>query len=131
ISEDGAFIDACRSYFDRLWDAAGSDLTAIQLDEWDAQVTSFLASGGRPRLEAALPDYGVVVNDDPLTTIMTPGWPAESSQSFVKFFGEGNRRLPWTFEVFEEVDRAGCHWACTYPRGKRPRQVCGGDTLFT
>jgi hypothetical protein len=39
--------------------------------------------------------------------------------------------LPWTFEAFEEVRSAGCHWACTYPLGRRPRQVVDGDTLFT
>lgn len=131
VSEDGPFIEACRSYFDRLWKAAGSDLAAEQLDEWDAQVTAFLASGGRPQLEAGLPDHGVVVDIDPLTTTVTPGWPAESGQAFVKFFGRSNDRLPWTFDAFDEVRRAGCHCACTYPEGKRPRQVADGDTLFT
>jgi PLD-like domain len=66
-----------------------------------------------------------------LTPPVVDGWPAESGQAFVKFFGKSDDRLPWTFPAFEEVRRAGCHWACTYPRGKRPRQVADGDTLFT
>jgi hypothetical protein len=132
VSEDGSFIEACRAYFDRLWKAAaGSDLSAAQLDEWDAQVTAFLASGGRPELEAGLPDHGAVVDADPLMPTVTRGWPAESGRAFVKFFGRSDDRLPWTFDAFEEVRRAGCHWACTYPEGKRPRQVADGDTLFT
>jgi len=132
VSEDSPFINACRAYFDRLWQAAaGSDLTAAQLDEWNAQVTAFLTSGGRPEREAGLPDHGMVVDLDRLTPTVTRGWPAESGQAFVKFFGRSNDRLPWTFQAFEEVRRAGCHWACTYPKGKRPRQVADGDTLFT
>lgn len=58
------------------------------------------------------------------------GWPAESGQAFVKFFGEGSNRVAWSFPVLEEVARSGCHWACTYPTTKRPRQVEDGDTLF-
>jgi hypothetical protein len=132
VSEDGPFIAACRSYFNRLWKAAaGSDLTAAQLDEWDAAVVAFLASGGRRELEARLPDHGVVADAGLATRPVMPGWPAESRQAFVKFFGEGGSRVPWTFDTFEEVRRAGCHWACTYPSGRRPRQVADGDTLFT
>lgn len=131
FSEDLELIKACREYFDRLWKAAaGSDLMSAQLDEWKVQVSAFLASGGRPELEAGLPDYGAAVDADPVPRIVKPGWPAESGQAFVKFFGEGNDRLPWTFGVLEEIRRAGCHWAYTYPKDRRPRQVKDGDTLF-
>jgi PLD-like domain len=131
VSDDAEFVKACRRYFDRLWRAAaGSDLTSAQLDEWDVQVSAFLASGGIPELKAVLPDHGVAVDPDPLPRIVTPGWPAESSQAFVKFFGEGHNRVPRTFDVLEEVRRGGCHWAYTYPKGRRPRQVEDGDTLF-
>ena len=131
FSEEPDFVKACREYFDRLWNAAaGSELTLALLNEWDAQVSAFLASGGRPEFAAGLPDYGAAVDADPLPRIATPGWPAESRQAFVKFFGEGNNRLRWTFDVFEEIRRGGCHWAYTYPKGRRPRQVEDGDTLF-
>jgi hypothetical protein len=33
-------------------------------------------------------------------------------------------------EVFTEVTNSGCHWACTYPYGKRPRQVRDGAVMF-
>lgn len=131
VSEDNQFVDAARRYFDRLWEAAGMDLTANELDTWEAEVTAFLALGGRPDHEARLPDNGVAVDLAPLTPPVVDGWPAESGQAFVKFFGRSDDRLPWAFPAFEEVRRAGCHWACTYPRGKRPRQVADGDTLFT
>jgi hypothetical protein len=32
--------------------------------------------------------------------------------------------------TIEEVKRAGCHWACAWPQGKRPRQVSDGDLIF-
>jgi hypothetical protein len=33
--------------------------------------------------------------------------------------------------VVEELRRSGAHWACTYPKDKRPRQVQDGAVLFT
>jgi hypothetical protein len=32
--------------------------------------------------------------------------------------------------VFEEVQRSGCHWACTYPKGKRPKRVPDGAIMY-
>jgi hypothetical protein len=48
----------------------------------------------------------------------------------VKFFGEGHNRADRAASTFAEVQRSGCHWACTYPAGKRPRAVRDGDTIF-
>lgn len=135
VSEDSAFVTACSTYFDQLWDSAGTDLVAAQLDDWEAQVETFLNPGGRPRGQPELPDHGTQVRTDLATpdgemTDPPEGWPAESGQAFVKFFGEGSNRVPWSFPVLEEVGRSGCHWACTYPATKRPRAVHEGDTLF-
>lgn len=129
ISDDGAFVSACHAYFDRLWHSAGADVLAEQLDEWDEEVNAFLGAGGRPERELHLPDYGASVGFD---TVVGPpaGWPAESRRAFVKFFGRSGDRRPWGFSTLDEVERAGCHWACTYPRGKRPRQVGDGDSIF-
>ncbi len=57
-------------------------------------------------------------------------WAQEASQGFVKFFGESRNRAPSTLSVLEEVKRSGSHWACTYPRGKRPRKVSDGAVMF-
>ena len=51
-------------------------------------------------------------------------------QAFVKFFGESTNRCSQKILILEEVKRSGCHWACTYPKGKRPRQVKDGDVMF-
>lgn len=134
ISEDEPFVRACADYFEGLWDAAGEDLTASQLDEWDAEVNAYLDGGGRPSWRTDLPDHGArareVEDDRSGAPLAAPGWPAESGQAFVKFFGEGLNRVPWSFDVLEEVRRSGCHWACTYPASRRPRAVREGDALF-
>jgi PLD-like domain len=128
LSDDRSFVVACRAYFDRLWNEAGPALTLEQLDEWDAEVTQFLEAGGRPDREAQLPDHGALVGLR--VALLDPGWPAESGHAFVKFFGRTDDRRSWDYDTFAEVRRAGCHWACTYPRDKRPRQVADGDTMF-
>ena len=48
----------------------------------------------------------------------------------MKFFGEGSNRVLRTHRVVDEVERSGCHWACTYPSDRRPRQVRDGDVLY-
>jgi len=59
-----------------------------------------------------------------------PGWFGESEQAFVKFFGEGANRAERSVSILEQVRGSGCHWACTYHKGKRPRQVEDGAVLF-
>jgi hypothetical protein len=59
-----------------------------------------------------------------------PSRVAASHQAFVKFFGEASNRIDRESRIFDEVSRAGCHWACTYPRGKRPRAVRDGAVMF-
>lgn len=51
-------------------------------------------------------------------------------QGFVKFFGASNSRLPQSHAILDEIRRAGCHWACSYPESKRPRRVRDGDVIF-
>jgi hypothetical protein len=135
VSEEPSFVAACASYFDALWQAAGTDLDAALLDAWRAQVDGFLNTGGRPARQPDLPDHGAQLPEElvgPAADVVeaTEGWPAESDQTFVKFFGEGSNRVPWSHAVLDEVQRSGCHWACTYPASRRPRSVREGDTLF-
>jgi hypothetical protein len=33
-------------------------------------------------------------------------------------------------QILEEVRQSGSHWACTYPKGKRPRMVHDGAIMF-
>lgn len=132
ISEETTFVQACSAYFDSLWDAAKIDVTREQLDGWELLLDEHLDSGARPAAAAALPDFGATVSGTAtaLPDLAPPGWPAESGQAFVKFFGEGSNRANYAATTLGEVQRSGCHWACTYPADKRPRAVRDGDTVF-
>lgn len=132
VSEELAFVNACSAYFDALWDAASIDVTSQQLDDWEGLVSEHLDQGARPGAAAGLPDFGATVKASGawLPDVVSPGWPAESGQAFVKFFGEGSNRADHNASTLGEVQRSGCHWACTYPADKRPRAVRDGDTIF-
>jgi hypothetical protein len=52
------------------------------------------------------------------------------SRGFVKFFGQGSNRSARDRAVYDAVATSGSHRICTYPRGRRPRSVRDGDTIF-
>jgi hypothetical protein len=60
----------------------------------------------------------------------TGGYVAEAGQAFVKFFGESHNRTLHTANILKQLDDGGCHWACTYPKGKRPRAPKDGAIMF-
>lgn len=105
ISEEAAFVDACTAYFEALWDAAGTDVTSRQLEDWEHLIGEHLDGGARPWAAAALPDFGATVNltETALPDLAPPGWPAESGQAFVKFFGERSNRAAHDVPTFGEV----------------------------
>ncbi|ANL33165.1 phospholipase D family protein [Rhizobium phaseoli] len=131
VSDDAEIISASTRYFDALWECAGTDLTARQLDEWEQTVTMHLASGGpRFRLEE-LADYGadatgVLQSGAPSVPVPIP----QAEQAFVKFLGEGSNRVPLSFSTRDEIDSALCHWALAYPATKRPQAVKEGAVMF-
>ena len=47
VAENPETIDACRTYFDNLWQHAGNDLRPDQVDAWDKTVASHRLRGGR------------------------------------------------------------------------------------
>lgn len=124
MSEDEDFIAACNAYFEELWLEAGEDLDMATLSQWNSQISAFLSAGGRRRSEERLPDHGAdTPSHEPLVTdgacARAGGWTAEFGTAYVKFFGEGDNRAPWSLGTLEEVRRSGSHWACTYPTGRR------------
>lgn len=127
---EAGIIGRCRSYFDALWDrAAGSDLTETCLEDWERRVISAQVGGLRPSMAAGLTDEGVDVGFL-ASPISVPPAVLEAPQAFVKFFGENQNRQAYGVSTFDEVQRTGCHRVCTYPRGKRPRQVTDGAVMF-
>jgi hypothetical protein len=53
-----------------------------------------------------------------------------TSQWYVKFFGSNTTRADRSLGILDEVKRSGNHFACTYPRGRRPRAVRDGAVIY-
>ncbi len=128
ISDDKEVIRECRRYFKRMWDRAGSDLRLRHLAKWEDEVAAYLAGAVGSLAAFSLPDHG----SDAGSSIsgIPEGWAAEATQAFVKFFGKADGRVGLPELVLTEVERSGCHWACTYPKGKRPRAPRDGALMF-
>ena len=129
FADEAEILSACRRYFEGLWKRAGQDLRPAQLDEWERRIAPLLLAGAPPGRQPQLGDEGADLGI-PEQPAATSGWPADARQAFVKFFGEGDKRAERSLPVLEEVHRSGCHWACRYPRGKRPRSVRDGALMF-
>ncbi len=129
VSKDSGIMSHCRQYFESLWLRAGKNLSTERLAEWERKVTNSLTSGARSTFATGLGDEGVEVG---ITTEPTTfsALVEDAGQAFVKFFGESDNRADRNLPVLEQVQRSGCHWACTYPKGKRPRQVQDGALIF-
>lgn len=129
VSDDSSIIGRCGEYFESLWGRAGLDLSRDRLDAWDEKLNTELAKGGRSPRPPGLKDEGVDVGMNSIP-IDLPPWVAEAPQSFVKIFGLSHNRAKRSTPVMVEVERAGSHWACTYPKTKRPRGVQDGALMF-
>jgi hypothetical protein len=127
-AKESVIVSHCRKYFGDLWKRAGPDLTTAKLDAWESQLRKVRALA-RPSVVVTLPDEGANVGALSTPLMVSPQF-FDAPQAFVKFFGESTNRERVDLPVIEEVKRAGCHWSCTYPRGKRPRQVQEGAVLF-
>jgi len=129
VSTDRTIVDCCLAYFDSLWPRAGSDLDAAVLKTWEDEIAKVRTTGARPSIRARLPDRGVVVG---LVTapVLIPPLVADAPQYFVKFFGSTGTRASRSETILSIVESSGCHFACTYPQGKRPRQVEDGAVMF-
>lgn len=129
VAGEPGIIARCTDYFENLWTKSGPSLLPDRLAQWKEILGKHLATGGRQKSSTQLPDFGA--HDGILTDDIQPSpWVQEAPQGFVKFFGESRSRAAGTMPILEEVHRSGCHWACTYPIGKRPRQVKDGALMF-
>lgn len=129
VAEEPGIVAQCRQYFDGLWKRGKADLTAERLAAWNDTVTRHLARGAPPGTRTSLGDEGADAGLPPDPIILVPRI-ANAGQAFVKFFGEGHNRAEPFSPVLTEVRDSGCHWSCTYPKGKRPRRVRDGAVMF-
>lgn len=127
IAEGGALPRRCVTYFDGLWEKSAPDLAISRLDEWEERIEAQLIPGA-PSIGSSLGDEGADVGAN--TEPQLPPLFDEPRQGFVKFFGKSDNRAPRDYSVLEELERGGCHWACTYPRNKRPISVPDDAVMF-
>lgn len=127
VAERGALPRRCVAYFDGLWEKAGSDLVTSRLDDWEERIDAQL-DPGVVSVGSGLGDEGIEVGADAEPQL--PPLFDEAQQGFVKFFGKSDNRAPRNYPVLEELERGGCHWACTYPRNRRPTSVPDGAVMF-
>lgn len=130
VVQDVAGIAACHSYFNRLWEVGGADVSLAQLKSWEEAVNQCRAAGGRLRARTHLGDFGVDAGIDTPSPASLPSIVADATQAFVKFLGESNNRVPVTCPTVEEIIRAGCHLVLAYPAKKRPRSVKDDALMF-
>ncbi|MBS0479887.1 MAG: phospholipase D family protein [Proteobacteria bacterium] len=122
-------VSEARQYFERNWKLAGANVRESDLDNWEA-VLAPRRMGGARMLVDRLPDFGTDLSTRQGRTAQRRSNDGFTNRAFVKFFGESENRAPRTMAMREEVVRSGSHWAFTYPRNKRPRQVDDGDVMF-
>jgi hypothetical protein len=124
-------VKCCHRYFHRLWAQAGNDLSLERLDHWEARINMVRLGGARPRVVTELGDEGVSVqNGTQSFPLSLPQDAGDGTQAFVKFWGQGDNRVERDKTVFDLVRASGCHWACAYPKEKRPRSVPPGAVMF-
>lgn len=128
-ANDSKIFKHCLQYFDGLWKRAGSNLLPSKLQEWSERVTALQACANPQTPTIGLEDYGADAGL-PIDLIALSPPIVEARQAFIKFFGRGDNRARRSYAVADAVKSAGCHRACTYPRGKRPRQVSDGAIIF-
>lgn len=128
ISDIGKVIGDCTQYFNDLWSHAGKTISGTTVAKWEREVAKHKRQAGTAK-KPNLPDYGTDVEqfEESPEEVATNGY---TDRAFVKFFGEGHNRADHADLVDDEVKRSGCHWACTYPRNRRPRSVRDGDVMF-
>lgn len=129
VTGNKELISKACEYFASLWGKAGDYLTTDQLLKWKKDIDEVKRTSGIPNRPLKLCDYGKDLGIPPQKSEEAGDTPTPS-QWFVKFFGISSDRASRSLPVFYEVQRSGCNWACTYPKGKRPRQVKDGAVMF-
>lgn len=121
IATSGEITKAAYDYFQKLWSLSGPDIDLRELLTWEKKIDMHRRRYPKTSKRPKLPDYGVKVPSS---------FAPIESKNIVKFFGLGSDRSPRNMLILDQVSESGCHWACTYPKGKRPRNVADGAIIF-
>jgi hypothetical protein len=129
VTDNKELIAKAREYFNGLWNKAGQPLKINELNMWRKEINKTVQSGSISGEKRKLSDYGKKLGLHPKSDPET-GNMQDSDQWFVKFFGTSANRADRALAVYDQINDMECHWACTYPRGKRPRKVQNGAVMF-
>ena len=130
VIQESKTVGECRKYFDDFWRHAGEDVPLSRLDGWDKKVREHLASREGRSGGPSLGDEGVYVENFTEPSNLPVPAAQQVGQAFVKFFGQGHDRESLSTTILQELNGSGSHWACTYPKGKRPTGVREGAVMF-
>ena len=118
-----------------LWKRSGRNLRHTQLAKWEETISNYRVSGEPPERASILGDMGTDARISDESAVLEElekidDLPNRVERAFVKFFGEGNKRSDRSERVIDEVNSSESHWACTFPKGKRPRMVKDGAIIY-
>jgi hypothetical protein len=113
---DKNVIQNLHDYFNDLKKIAPNKLIIDQCDDWEKELAGIVVYKGKV---GELPDHGgTLANFD------------KTKNYYIKIFGKADNRVELDFPIKTEIERAHCHYACTFPLNKKPRQVNDGDIIF-
>jgi hypothetical protein len=131
VVEDTKVIKTCHKYFNDLWRRGKIDLDQELVDYLSEIVSHHRETGGRPsNLSGLRGDLGIDAGDAGQPLVLTSVAATDAPQSFVKLLGKSDNRKPLDFAIIDEIKRAGCHWALTYPESKCPISVSDDAVMF-
>jgi len=130
VTAKASEIDACRNYFEKLWQGARSHVCSLQmLRKWRSELGIAKKKDRKFARPISLKDYGADLGFLPDPPLISTA-PGISIQAFVKFFGTGDTRAQRDMLIFDEIAGSESHWSLSYLASKRPRQVQTGDVMF-
>lgn len=130
VADETDIVGRCKRYFEDMWSRAGKNLTVARLTEFERKIDNHRRTVGPATPTSRLGDEGTDAEAlrGEIETSIVQGTTAP--QAFVKFFHKSGSRADRSMAILELVRRSGCHWACTYPKNRRPRQVKDGAVMY-
>lgn len=113
---DKKIITNLHNHFNDLKIIAGQNLNINECLKWESKLSKINTTKGKA---ATLPDYGATKTNINI-----------SVNYYIKFFGKADNRVELDFPIKTEIERALCHYACGFPKNKKPRQVNDGDIIY-
>jgi hypothetical protein len=130
VTNDERIVGECRSYFDRMWREANAIATSRDLEVWRRKLNKFKLRNPKAIENSDLGDYGTDLGIEPDETDVPTLARRLDGRAFVKFLGKGDNRASHSMPVIDEIEGSECHWSVAYPKGRRPKQVDDGATVY-